>query len=280
MLVPSGIPRVIYSPHWYPDIYPYLGFNVAPRVFTRDEVRFKDYRPTLEAKFKNAAAQYSNVPTVFGEFGTYWNYGGIEKSVADDYVLSSEILDNYYEAFEGMFLSNMLWCYTPDNDYQYGDLWNKEDFSVLDPDHVPRGAKAYSRPHATFMPGKPVATHFHSDFHYFDPAKGEVDPLHEFYVEFESKETDAPAEIFVPELQYPDGFYVWLSDGTAVVEYATAPYGRNGKSGTLGYHTLYYHPSSDQPGKNHSVTIAQGLPGRENTGWNYYFAKDRALSGR
>ncbi|MBI5527863.1 MAG: cellulase family glycosylhydrolase [Deltaproteobacteria bacterium] len=280
MTVPAGIKNVVFSPHWYPDIYPFPGFNVAPREFTRDELRYRDYGPSLKAKYDLAAYSFSNVPTVYGEFGTYWNYGGIEKSVSEGYILSAEILDNFYEAFEGMFLSNMLWCYTADNDYRYGDLWNKEDFSVLDPFEVPRGREAYSRPHATFLPGKPVSTHFYSGLHYFDPDKGKVDPEREFYIEFESKETDAPAEIFVPELHYPDGFYVWLSDGFAIAEYKTAAYGKEGREGGLGYHTLYYFPSSDEPGRNHSVMIAPPLPGRVNEGWSHFFRKGEAVSGK
>ena len=38
-------------------------------------------------------------------------------------------------------------------------------------------------------------------------------PEREFVFEMESKESQAPTEIFVPRRQYPDGFFVWISDG-------------------------------------------------------------------
>ena len=40
--------RVVFAPHWYPDIYPMPGFNIAPRSFTAEQVRHRDYQPQLE----------------------------------------------------------------------------------------------------------------------------------------------------------------------------------------------------------------------------------------
>jgi hypothetical protein len=277
MLVPQGINQLVFSPHWYPDIYPYLGFNQPPRTFTPDEVRYRDYKPSLESKFLKSAYEFSNIPSVYGEFGTYWNYNGIENSIKDNYLVSSLILNNFYEAFESMFLSNMVWVYTADNDYRLGDKWDKEDFSVLDPYQIPRGDTAYSRPHATFMPGKPVRTYYYSDFHYYVPEKGIVNPLHEYYVEFQSKETLAPAEIFVPASQYQKGFYVWLSDGYAAAEYNTVKAGVNNDY-EMGYYILYVYPGEDYPGINHWVKITQPLTGDDQYGWNYFFKEDYQIS--
>lgn len=282
----------VYEPHYYADIYPFLGFNVPSRDFTPDEVRFRDYDSGLLGPLNIVKWNLENIPAVYGEFGTYYNFGGIEKSFKAGYEVSAQILDNYYEALERMFMHRILWCYTPDNDPRYGDWWNKEDFSIwqgyadsslaIDPDiglakpvvtdtsrSIAEGRfrceKAWSRPYPMAMAGKPVSLHFYSPYHYFDPDKGEVPPEREFEVVYEAKETSAPTEIFVPDVQYPDGFYVWLSDGYAYFD----PDRR----------VLYHRPTNDEPGARHRVRILPPLEGNQPTGWQYFFRGDQVVSG-
>ena len=263
---PGGIDQVVYGPHWYTDIYPFPGFTMPPRSFTVEEVRFRDYTESLMDLKGKAAYSLGNIPVVFGEFGTYFNFGGIETSVEQDYAVSAAILDNYYESFESMMTSQMLWCFSPENDARYGDLWNKEDFSILDPDLQPRGEEAFSRPYARFLSGKPVSTHFFSDLHYYDPDKGVVDPEREFEVRFESKETDAPTEIFVPRSQYPDGFYVWVSDGSIMFD--------------DGAQILYFFPDRDEPGVEHFLRIRPPLEHGPAEGWNYHVKDGWVIHGQ
>lgn len=135
----------------------------------------------------------------------------------------------------------------------------------MGPDGQPRGDRAWCRPYARFLSGKPLETHFNSDYHYYDPDKGEVDPWRQFYLKMGSKETDAPTEVFVPRVQYGDGFYVWLSDG-----WCTFDYEKN---------TLYWYPSEDAPGVEHEMTIRPVQEGRENLSWDYFFIKDQMLVG-
>lgn len=262
---PEELRQIVFSPHWYPDIYPYLGFNEPPRDFVVEEWMVADFTPDLEAKIEASTETFGPVPVVFGEFGTYFNYNGIEQSLKDDYRISNEILDNYYESFESLFAHTMLWCLSADNSYENGDGWNYEDFSIVDPEGKPRGEKSWGRPYPRFLSGKPKSLRFHSDFHYYDPDKGTPDPLHEFELAFESKETDMPTEIFVPEFQYPDGFYVWLSDGWAKYVSKT--------------HTLYFYPTNDQPGWVHSVTIRMPQDGAQMEGWSYFFKGEQTLTG-
>jgi hypothetical protein len=264
MTHPEGIPQVVYAPHVYADIYPFIGFNQPPRDLSVEEVRYRDYTAQMEGVRSLAAHSLGNVPVVFGEFGTYYNFNGIEKSIENDYIVSSHVLDNYYEAFEGLFQSRMLWCYSPENTYEYGEGWNKEDFSNIDPNGNPRSERAWSRPFARALAGKPVSTHFYSDYHYFDPDKGKQDPLHEFEVRYQSKETDAPSEIFVPEVQYPDGFYVWISDGECYYDHRT--------------HLLYHYPQLDDPDAEHWVRIRPPLPNESNEGWSYFFQGYRVVT--
>ncbi len=263
MTYPEGINQLVFAPHVYADIYPFIGLNQPPRDLSASEVRHRDYTAKIEEVRSLAHHALGNVPVVFGEFGTYFNFNGIDASIENDYVVSEHVLDNYYEGFEELFQSRMLWCYSPENDYQYGDLWNKEDFSIIDPNGEPRGERAWSRPFARFTAGKPVSTHFYSDLHYFDPDKGEQIPLREFEVRYESKETDAPSEIFVPEIHYPEGFYVWVSDGRCYYDHHTR--------------VLYHYPERDDPEAEHWVRILPPLPGEDNTGWDYFFDGPRVV---
>jgi hypothetical protein len=261
---PRGLKQVVFAPHWYADIYPFLGINQAPRRFSVEEVRFRDYQPKLEEIRRAASYSLGNIPVVFGEFGTYFNFNGIEQSVRDGYSVSAAFLNNYYEAFERMFQSNMIWCYSKENDAFFGDGWNHEDFSILDPDERPRGHLAWMRPHARALAGKPVSTYFNSDFHYYDPDKGVPVPRRWFEVRYASQETRAPTELWIPRVQYPDGFYVWVSDGACTWDEATQ--------------TLYHYPSVDEPGFVHFVQVRPPQAGQENIDWDY-FVKDGHIVG-
>ena len=285
MTKPEGLKQVVFTPHWYPDIYPFPGINVDPRDLKLSEVRYKDYTPELKKKLDISARALENIPVVFGEFGTYFNFSGIENSKASKYRISTEILDNYYEAFENLFLGKIQWCYTADNDYKYGDRWNKEDFSVLDPEQKLRGDSAFSRPTAIAISGKPIETHFYSSYHYFDPNKGVPNMYHEYLLKFASKETDAPTEIFVPLEQYKlcgksicythsdeclpceEGkdkyryeFYVWISDGA--ISYVREE------------NRIYYYPFRDEPEWIHWIIIRPPIDGFDPAGYKYHIIVD------
>ncbi|MCX5859805.1 MAG: cellulase family glycosylhydrolase, partial [Proteobacteria bacterium] len=279
MTRPAGLNHVVFEPHWYPDIYPTIGFNTGPRGFTPEEWRFRDFTPGIQGVIGKAKHSLDNIPVVLGEFGTEYNFNGwnsdgtlkaMAVNPADpkvDYPVSQEILDNYYENFEKMLLSHMQWCWSPEVTYARGEGWNNEDFSVIGPAPAlqPRGEEAYSRPHPTFLSGKPVSTHFYSKLHYFDRDKGEVNQLGEYELSFKSKETNAPTEIFIPyNIYYSAGFYVWLTDGYAVYDHENT--------------TLFYYPTADEPGHIHKIRIRPPLDGQENLGWQYFFQEDRVLS--
>ncbi len=268
MTRPEGVDHLVYAPHYYADVYPFLGINAVSRDFSVEEVQHRDYQPFLEKVKAIADFSLGKAPVVFGEFGTYFNFGGIDKSHAAHYVVSSHILDNYFEAFERMFQSQMLWCYTPDNDKHYGDKWNKEDFSIQGFDGQMRSADAWSRPYPRALAGKPVSTHFYSRLHFFDPTSGVVDPEREFEVIYERKETETPTEIVIPAVQYPDGpnggFYVWLSDGHAFFDATTR--------------ILYHYPADDAPGTTHFVRVRPPLAGDDSDGWRYFFKDGQVIT--
>ena len=263
MLRPPSLPQIAYAPHWYTDIYPDFGENQPPREFTVEEKFFRDYRPGIEKAIHGSTFSLGNPPTVVGEFGTYFNFGGIEQSMAQDYEISSVVLDRYYEAFEEMLLHRIQWCYSPQNTTENGEGWNKEDFSILGPDREPRSALAYSRPYPRYLSGKPVSMRFHSDFHYYDPDPYVPDPRREFEVVYKTKETESPTEIFVPPVQYPDGFFVYISDGHCVYDPRRF--------------ILYHYPERREPDTLHTLRMRPPYANYGDSDWNYFFDGDRMI---
>jgi hypothetical protein len=257
------LPQVVFAPHYYTDIYPFVGVNQPPRDLTASEVRYRDLQPALVQARSLATYSMSDLPSLFGEFGTFFSFNGIYNARQEDYLTSACLLDDYYEALERMGAGNMLWCYSSQNTFDKGDGWNHEDFSVIDQDGSWRGQLAWARPHARALAGKPISSHFWSDYHYFDPDKGQVPPLHEFEVRYQSKESAAPTEILVPDVQYPNGFYVWISDGRCFFDSTTR--------------TLFHYPANDAPGAEHFVRLLPPLDNNPNVGWRYFFEGDHVI---
>jgi len=257
MTRPEGVSQMTYAPHWYTDIYPELGMNMPPRDFTVEEKQFRDYLPGIEEAILPSTFSLGKPPTVVGEFGTYYNFGGIRKAMAQDYVVSSVVLDRYFEAYESLLLHHMLWCYSPENLAAVGEGWNNEDFSLLGPDGRPRSALAYSRPFPRYLSGKPVSLRFYSDYHYYDPDPYEPIPRREFEVAFKTRETAAPTEIFVPPVQYPEGFYVYLSDGHCYYD--------------PDRFILYYYPEKRDPHTVHNLRMRPPYPNYGDRDWQYFF---------
>ncbi|MDP8257707.1 MAG: cellulase family glycosylhydrolase [Candidatus Alcyoniella australis] len=260
MLKPEGLDQVVFAPHYYADIYPFLGYDASPREFTVDEVKYRDYTEKLQAVIDSSAEHLSNVPVLLGEFGTYFNFGGIEQARAENYAVSTEILDNYFEALETLMMHHTMWNYSPENEPLNGDGWNEEDFSILGPDRQYRSATAYIRPYARFSAGRPLETHFYSDHHYYDPIPGQPTPYHEYYLAMDSLESSAPTEIIVPRLQYPEGFYVYLSDGRCAFDHELQ--------------LLYWYIDDGSPDVDHTIRIRPPYQDSGDSEWDYFFFED------
>ena len=256
--------RVVWAPHWYPDMYPFLSFVRTPRTFSVDEIRYRDYAPSIAGMMAQAQKSLGNLPAVFAEFGMFFDFGGIEAARAQDYAVTAAFLNNYFEALERLNVSRMMWDYCPENSWTWGDLWNHEDLSIVDPDGKWRADKAWQRPHPQALAGKPISMHYWSELHEFDPEKATPDPVGEFELRYASRETDAPTEIFIPTRQYPDGFYVWVSDG--LCDYDPAQ------------QVLYHFPRDDDPDAEYTITVRRPLPGAAAVGWRYFFHGDQSIA--
>ena len=257
---PQGPSQIVFAPHWYPDIYPFPGIFSTPREFNPDEWLYRDFKEPLHHYLDHAPNWLGNAPVIFGEFGTYFNFQGDE-----DNHISSHVLNSYYEAFEALNVGSMLWCFSAENDAEYGEHWNHEDFSIIGPDQKPRGVFSYVRPYARATSGKQIRQSFHSPYHYWDPVEGEHPTHGEYVLEMETAETDAATEIFVPDLQYPDGYYVWLSDGAAYLDAA--------------HQLLLWYPSTRAAGGHHWLKIAPVRDDIEAQGWSYLFQDGMVVTG-
>ncbi len=266
MTRPAGLPEVVYAPHWYPDVFPSLGFNQDPRTFAADELRFRNYQPAIEGAAALARQSLGNMPVVLGEFGAPFNLNGIGEARRSGYEVTATVLDTSYEALERMFQSQFVWGYTPDNTYARGDGWNHEDFSLFNPDQAPRAERAWNRPYARAMSGRPISTHFYSDYHPFDTVAGVPNPEREFEVRYGFRESSAPTEIFVPVLQYPEGFYVWLSDGEAWFDPSSS--------------ILFHSSSGESPGVEHVVRLLPVDAAAADSRWRYFFRGQHSVEHR
>jgi len=264
---PRGIDQLVFAPHWYPDIYPNLGINSPPRAFNIDEWLYRDFTEPLKEHMEESPTWLGNIPVVFGEFGTYFNLivDGEERDMKRAAEMGSHVLNSYYEAFEELGLGSMLWCFSASNDERYGEDWNHEDFSIIGPDGEPRGWGAYVRTYARATSGKLISQRFVSPLHFWDPQIGQKPPYGHYDLHMERKESLNPTVIFVPELQYPDGFYVWLSDGNAYFDHEQQ--------------LLYWYPSREAASVTHHVHIEPRVDSYEAHDWSYFFYADQVLIG-
>ena len=306
------LPQVVYAPHWYPDIYPFPGFNMPYRVFKVEEKRKKkkEYFNSILTHISSARKNMGNIPVVLGEYGTYFTLSSkpatnidqgesiwkkaVENARSENYIIPKYIINDEYEALEDIGIGRILWCWSWENDDWRGEGWNAENFSiveVLSPEDcrpispkakscdedpyivkldsgsylVPRAYESYARPHPNFIAGKLKSLQFFSKVHYFDPEKGIPNPGGEFSLEFESKETDEPTEIFIPYyIYYPDGFFVWVSDGYIMYDHKNF--------------RLYWYHEVDEPRFTHKIVIRPPIEGKISDDWDYFVKEDVIIS--
>ena len=96
----------------------------------------RDQLGVLRQDTFNALGQF---PTMMGEIGVPFDLDGRKAYADGDYTQQTRALDASMNACDGPnALNYTLWCYTPDNSHQFGDLWNGEDLSIWSSDDVER----------------------------------------------------------------------------------------------------------------------------------------------
>jgi hypothetical protein len=128
-----------------------------------------------------------------------------------DFSMQVRALDATMTALEKNFVSFTWWNYTADNSNLRGDQWNDEDLSLFSRDQMTgsgsihdggRALKTAVRPYPRKVAGEPLVMSF---------------DIKKVLFEFSFRHADGvnvPTEIFIPEIQYPNGCTVQVSDGT------------------------------------------------------------------
>jgi hypothetical protein len=118
-------------------------------------------------------------------------------------------------AIEDTLAHVTIWNYTSDNTNARGDLWNDEDLSIFsrdqqtNPDDINSGGRALEavvRPYPRATAGEPLRMRFDQRRRMFE------------YTFRHDPAVAAPTELFIPNVQYPHGYQVTVSDGAYVID--------------------------------------------------------------
>jgi hypothetical protein len=239
-------PNVVYAPHWYD------GYTLAKKEFSRflavDSFRLAILfsAPVIRRSFTSQMAILKNggdqamggVPTLVGEFGIPFDLNQGLAYRSGDFSSQEWALDRTFQALEANLLNGTLWVYTSDNTNARGDQWNGEDFSIFsrdqqkDPGDLNSGGRALLaavRPYPRATAGKPLHMRFNFKLHLFE------------YTFRHDPQVDAPTELFIPNLHYPHGYRVEVSDGACEMD-ATNQILRYHHTRTRAEHTIRVHP--------------------------------------
>ena len=135
----------------------------------------------------NSEQHMGNCPTLIGEFGLPYDLDNGKAYRSGDFGLHARLLNLYYNALDTNLVNATQWNYTTDNDNRWGDHWNNEDLSIFsrdqqrDPSDINSGARG----------------------------------LEGFCRPFARRTAGTPTEIYIPCVQYPQGYEAELSSGEA-----------------------------------------------------------------
>jgi len=221
---PPGTPeRTVNASHWY-DIVTLstktFMYPTSINPFTMKTVNGKEEIEGAYARQLGRIKQASKsipggAPTLIGEFGIpfdldggaayhAWAKGDRSAAPWEKHVIA---LDLMYNALDRHLLNCTLWNYTASNrnDASCGDGWNQEDLSVFSRDQQAdakdansggRAVEGFVRPFVRACQGVLKEMRF-------DRASGAVS----FTFDADAS-IDAPTEIYVPVVQYPDDFAI------------------------------------------------------------------------
>ncbi len=212
--------NVVHAGHWYDGVTAATGrfigwFSVDQRlggrpIFGRRRVQAM-LNDQVADRLRVSEGTMGGPPTLIGEFGIPFDIGKRLAFKTGDFSLQTVALDASMITVETNMVSSTLWNYSPDNTNQWGDGWNREDFSIFSrdqmkgdgsPDDGGRALRGVVRPYPTATAGELTRLAFN-----FLTRRFECTFRHDPAV-------TAPTEIFVPLVQYPHGCRVEVSDGS------------------------------------------------------------------
>ena len=212
-------PNVANAAHWYDvrtlmtkhfDHDSTIDWHTGQTIRGADAV-LEAFAAQLGAAKQAGIAEMGGVPTLMGEFGIPFDLDNKAPYLSGDFSTHIAALDAYINAMDAHLLNYTIWNYKSDNTNARGDLWNDEDLSIFsrdqqtDPADINAGGRAlegFVRPYARKTAGTPQRMRWELATRTFA------------YTWLPDPAIDAPTEIFVPAVQYPDGYRVELSAGT------------------------------------------------------------------
>ncbi|KAK7423563.1 hypothetical protein QQX98_001021 [Neonectria punicea] len=141
----------VYAPHFY-DLnvlfskhHAFMSVNVqglSRGMFVLKALYFgaaalrRNYRTQIGNIIKYGKASLGQVPMLIGEVGIPFDVNGGAAFATGWYDKQRELMNALIAAMEDNAIAFTLWNYNPHNRFEYGDGWNKEDFSVINGDDV------------------------------------------------------------------------------------------------------------------------------------------------
>jgi hypothetical protein len=183
-----------------------FGTKKVQKMFTRQLA-------SIKSKSKN---NIGPIPTLIGEFGLCYDlnkkaaYNNVKKEPKKAWKKHITLLNMYYNAMDRLLLNSTQWVYSAANCNEWGDLWNLEDYSIFSKDQqfdtndINSGGRAiegFCRPHYVKCAGTPLKMEFNLK-------------KKRFLFEFDgTTSTQEPTVLYIPKIQYPNGFDIDLSYG-------------------------------------------------------------------
>jgi hypothetical protein len=234
---PDGMPaNTVNASHWY-DIITLVTkrFNF-PNAFNPLTGETLEGAGAIEASYTAQLARLKassqtlpegDGPTLVGEFGIpfyldggaaydAWSAGDHSEGPWESHTTA---LDLMYNALDNLQIHSTQWNYTASNrnDLRVGDGWNQEDLSIFSRDQQTspndinsggRALKGFVRPYLRACAGEPTSMRF-------DRHGGTCEIVFDAAAKGES-------EVYVPAVQYPDGFDVEIDgDAEAAIDAAS-----------------------------------------------------------
>ncbi|ORY70465.1 glycoside hydrolase superfamily [Pseudomassariella vexata] len=151
-LITTERPRnFVYTPHFYDlnvlfsKAHNWMSVNVqglSRGMFILRGLYFgvqglrKNYRAQLRNILHYGRASLSHVPVIIGEVGIPFDINDKTAFATGDYDIQRQLMNALIAAMEDNLLGFTLWNYNPHNCVEWGDGWNKEDFSVTNGDEI------------------------------------------------------------------------------------------------------------------------------------------------
>lgn len=216
--------ELVYAAHWYDGMtlflkryVPFLNFDTETDHLLLGEKKIREaFAAFLNAPRQDAIERMGNIPTLIGETGIPFDLNNKRAYRTGDFSDQERAYDRTFKGLEDNLLGYTLWNYTSDNDNLHGDMWNDEDLSIFSRDQQSdsadinsggRALKAVIRPYPVKTAGRPTCLEF-------DYRSGH------FVYEFAGdKSITAATELYLPNLQYPNGVEVRVSDGKFSIDH-------------------------------------------------------------